>query len=791
MLAKQLFDTVAHALAATHTDCFGIDHASITEECRIYVKYPPTILQRIQRMQTCTPTLDDIIHTTTQEDRVCPCTEITSTPHDPLYADRYIDRHTGHVRTIDTNVMQCYTSGRTDNHIHNMCHMMAEGSDFRPQPTPEELHDNMNEFAQNLSNLLQRMLRGRGCKTVDEDEIMGAITTFITTEKLIPLFEKILRSRQREQRKRERTRNPPLEHEIWNPSWHANIGKCIRHLSGILHIGIADKFPKIFVIQCKHLYNSVVYKRLCSQGEMEHIPESIATAHERVCHQIKELAHTVNSDQRFPRIYATTKVHKIINLEHLLTTTNTTSTTTEGEIRVRKESLEKIQGPHVYRFITAATATPVKVHTHTLLLILNMIDTHYCPMCENTVNLWQGFVGQRFRMQFVATDITEILANLPEKIYNLYKGDHSRMYETLPHEGPHGIRTALLWKFDLVMKYLRRNAFWINRRTGTVIMKNTISKQIQQTESYVRIDRLEFNNIITCVLTFAIAQFADSLFIQKLGIPMGYEVSPKISKWYFDYHDYMFVMMLLKNKRFKDVIAFSGMNRVADDICCTNGGNFRNLIDNWATREPNINIWQFLTLNDEITHVYTHPTHGPIGTRITMCDVDIQTNPDTGEYTFRLYDKARNMGKMSSKIIKYPKARSCIGVKTIHAVYMGSLHYIYERSYCKEVFIQEVCRLTLRVIWNGWHPKIFDYEKRLRSFQPRPHHYIHWQYNEQTRSEAVEAIEHTQSTIAFLPTTMAKDIKQGATNTTLEQILQLTFSRYRITNQTDIEPEAQ
>jgi hypothetical protein len=233
----------------------------------------------------------------------------------------------------------------------------------------------------------------------------------------------------------------------------------------------------------------------------------------------------------------------------------------------------------------------VKLASHTHVRISKLIERAYYSHCRKaSIEARRHLPDDMKRKHKVrhyhqAKVVTHIIRNAPKRITSIHNGDHSKMFERLPHKGPVSIIAACMHKARIAFDEADSDAIFIHMSTGHGIWSRDWTGGPTAAPPYARID-LPYEAMLELILGSAVITVGERLFRQIVGIPMGFDDSPYMSQSFFDYQDYLFVSEAVANKEWDRAVALDDMHRVADDVLCYNCPDFFKLMETWGRVTP-------------------------------------------------------------------------------------------------------------------------------------------------------------------------------------------------------------
>lgn len=392
------------------------------------------------------------------------------------------------------------------------------------------------------------------------------------------------------------------------------------------------------------------------------------------------------TSQRFPHMMASVKEKKLQD------------DTVKPE---KKASLD------VWRFITAGAEYPSKEASKIHVRIGARVDDAYKQHCRETSILLrqalpQSIKSTRVRLFTQSKVGTHILANAPRKVTAVSNGDHSKMFERLPHTGPVSIVEGCCHKFSIALEQVQSDALYLHIDSdATCWSKDWAHPPGQVITGWVRVDMERYRQMVELILESSIVEVGCELYKQTLGVPMGFDDSPYMSQSFFDYLDYKFVMDAFKTQSWRHISVMSWTFRIADDVFCFNCPDFIKVMESWGSITVDgttYSAWDSITLNDE-TH-YTMIDGEKVGTSAEMCDTSIFWDRKTNRIRFSYYDKLRYMKGFSKQIIRYTDAFQNGPPAALHGTIIGKMQAFAVRSQHFEDFVDACARLFIRMLCN-------------------------------------------------------------------------------------------
>ena len=551
--------------------------------------------------------------------------------------------------------------------------------------------------------------------------------------------------------------------------------QCVEALQACLVITRVDKSEANFSFVCKHLYRSTLLGRLMEDGDFTPVPperthaEGAKEGHiplETVIHG--KLASVLNLHQDtgqgppFPTMIASVK---------------------EKKLRDPSKTPEFRASRDVWRFITAASNYPVKLASRLHVQIGARLDVAYYKHCvQRSKSTWGKMPWStrrkaKVKFYFQAKEVTNILRNAPHKVTWVSNGDHSKMFEKLPHTGPVSIVEACRHKFRIALQEKDSYAIMVNTKSSwtrwTRLETHDMDKYPPE-EGWVLMCEDRYISMVHLILESAIVDVGGMLFRQVNGIPMGFDDSPHMSATFFDFLDYRFIDTAVRIRDWTTATKMAGMSRVADDIFCFNCPDFFEVMRTWGT-VGEASAWHSITLNDETK--YSDFMGKKVGVSADMCDATISYDRWSGSVRYKLYDKLQHMQGFSTEVIRYPSHDSNGPRAVLRSIVVGQVSAYAHRCRATSSLMEACARLFIRLIGNGYKIRqISDAIQRVdlhQAYGPGPKVTTgpEWTAGDHTTKKLLTLAAACHRAIGALPDSQRRELFRGVANDTLTSLI--------------------
>jgi hypothetical protein len=381
------------------------------------------------------------------------------------------------------------------------------------------------------------------------------------------------------------------------------------------------------------------------------------------------------------------------NRQHVILHTENTTISgymlTPKIIKLLKNSTtaEEKSSIKMWRCITTAHNSPSAILGAMLNKIANAVKIPFMDHCEMKSKKYFQTTGIEMRLYYRTDAAQAVLCDWHDKyIYNMVKGDYSRMFETIPHSG---VIEAVLWKFDLALKQTNSKYLCIDSYTGTHRWTRRKSNYGPTSKLYC-IDRYIYEKLITTHLSAAVMMYDSVIYKQYHGVPQGAKSSKTDSEDYIDHKLYKFTKMLMQTHRHADIKQFRYLYFVADDLCAANCPSMPQLLNELSPTDAHGNHYLELKIENDSPY------------EITFCDVKITTDPSSGKIAWCMYDKATDFGSFNMQLNRYPHATSAILPMVHGGTFTGQCLRIYSLSQTEQMYMTTMAH-TIIQLFNCQH----------------------------------------------------------------------------------------
>ena len=243
------------------------------------------------------------------------------------------------------------------------------------------------------------------------------------------------------------------------------------------------------------------------------------------------------------------------------------------------------KNPSKQRYIAASHSCSTKRLSKMITFCLKLIQT----TCENFCKAVHKTRG--FNRMWIVNNSIDVLKKISKfnrrgRMRNIRTYDFSTLYTSIPHKS---LKAQMEWVIsqcfnNSTRKFIcigKNSARWSTRRGKVSWTQNELTNHVKWL----------INNIyVTC---------GDSLFRQKIGIPMGTDCAPFLANLYLYSFEYQWLLKKCEKKEFDILRKFKFCFRYIDDLLCINNdGTMESVMKDIYPKEL------ALTSDDATTHAH-------------------------------------------------------------------------------------------------------------------------------------------------------------------------------------------
>ena len=469
-----------------------------------------------------------------------------------------IDTSCMHVRTTDMHVLE-----KLNIHTHTIS-MLKKGPNFRPNFSHTHAEHHIEKQYSCMEEAIHNLLACTSLPLTEKIEKMK------TAQKMLTLQKRMCKRHIRNS-----------SHEYTDEKTLVDdIEKITRHFT----LTVVDKAANNYALICTTYVSQCIHQRLHATHEIQPLPTLMQNPQTILQH----LQHMI--------------IDTLDNRHHVIHHTDTTAISgymlTPKIIKLLKSSTttEEKRSIKMWRCITTAHNAPSAILGSVLNKIANTVKVPFMDHYEMKSKKYFQTTGIEIRFYYRTDAAQAVICDWHDKcIYNMVKGDYSRMFETIPHSG---VIEAVLWKFDLALKQTNSKYLCIDSHTGTHRWTRRRSSYGPTSKLYC-IDRNTYENFITTHLNTAVMMYDNVIYKQYHGVPQGAKSSKTDSEDYIDHKLYKFTKMLMQTHRHDDIKQLRYLYFVADDLCAANCPSMPLLLHELSPTDAHGNHYLELKIENE------------------------------------------------------------------------------------------------------------------------------------------------------------------------------------------------
>ena len=326
----------------------------------------------------------------------------------------------------------------------------------------------------------------------------------------------------------------------------------------------------------------------------------------------------------------------------------------------------------------------------------------------------------------------EVFLNLPDQLTSVFVADITKCFEKIPvQDVPNSLQTAICWLFNLAFRGRHAATLlyvWWSYKSGKASSPKWTKAQPPNKRSddgvWFGFSKDRIISLSIWLATHAYTQCGDRVWLQIIGIAMGFACSPVWCNVYLLMYEFQFVDRLAKLERFDLLSLFKYWFRYIDDLSLFNGPPFQWFFNPLTPRTDTNPYWIYpldiVSMKVEITtyfpqyytsDIYLNFVDSWHGQTLTIgraahylnFHIHIDTPGEPNGYTITRYVKKRDL-KFST--ITYLMYRSNRPVSTLYGTAVSQLvPFLYAHSSAVDVST-ELTSLVDTLKSKGFNPKV-------------------------------------------------------------------------------------
>jgi hypothetical protein len=289
-------------------------------------------------------------------------------------------------------------------------------------------------------------------------------------------------------------------------------------------------------------------------------------------------------------------------------------------------------------------------------LALKAMEEH----AGNRARFLRGFHHTRTSVFPPVRSMYDVLLNLPETIHTIYCADITKCYEAIPvDDSPNSLQTVVRWLFKTTFAHIRTTSgtvpvMWVkwDRTAGIplTVRWGSASKMPQsKLHTWFCMDLERLCAAICWLMSHAYTILGDRVWLQALGIPMGFSCSPVWCIVYLLYYEWHFVSRLMRLGMHSVLPKFRYWFRYIDDLLLVNGLHPRWFFNPRMPQTADSPYWIYplhiLVMSPEVVEWSKDPIGRSIGTKVHFLNFTIAVHaPGTpGGYTLHRFVKRKTL----------------------------------------------------------------------------------------------------------------------------------------------------
>ena len=367
-----------------------------------------------------------------------------------------------------------------------------------------------------------------------------------------------------------------------------------------------------------------------------------------------------------------------------------------------------------YRWLTNAFQTVYTNIAHLITIATIQILESVKEWAHKKQIAYARFLNVNTSLFWIVNSSIEVALNLPNQITDIFVGDITRCYESIPLTGPDNLLEAIAFVIKLGFKQAKSHhpratpSVWIRvNDEGRPVHAQWATSRPAYGECFsLSADRLI--EIHGWLMKSCYVSLGDRVWKQILGIPMGFSCSPLWCNTYLLYYEVTFIMRLARLGRSDLLSKFQSAFRYIDDLCWLNTGKPTEFLNPLEPRTPNNPMWVYpldvLEIKPEVALFSAADPSRGITAHFMNLEIALSEN-QPGVYDTCKFDKRRGLPFAYTQYIMFKANRP---IKQSYSIAVSQTVPILYLSSTVSAAIQEINLLISTMVRNGF------LEKRLR-----------------------------------------------------------------------------
>ena len=367
-----------------------------------------------------------------------------------------------------------------------------------------------------------------------------------------------------------------------------------------------------------------------------------------------------------------------------------------------------------YRWLTNAFQT-VYTNIAQLLTITTMqVLVEVKKWAASTAQGYTRFLRCHTSLFWLIDSSIDVALNLPNEMHDIFVGDITRYYETIPLEGPDNLSDVVAHIIKLGFTQAKTAhsratpLIWVRSHVDGHAARATWNTTCPSYGTWFSLNEDQLVRMHTWLMKNCHVMLGDRVWIQQLGIPIGFSCSPLWCNMYLLHYEITFIQRLTRLGRSDLLNLFQYAYRYIDDICWVHTYNPQRFLSPQQERSQDNPFWIYpLNVLEIKSEVCRYSTIDPLrGLQANFMNIELSiTENEPSQYTLRKYDKRRSLPFQYTQYIKFKSNRP---IKQSYNIAISQTVPILYISSTWEAAAAEIDTLIRTMVGNGFR------EGRLR-----------------------------------------------------------------------------
>ena len=310
----------------------------------------------------------------------------------------------------------------------------------------------------------------------------------------------------------------------------------------------------------------------------------------------------------------------------------------------------------------------------------------------------------------------EVLLNYPETIHSLFTADVCKCYEAIPiDDSAHSLQTPVRWVFDLAFRHTAHRlglceedeppllcVAWSHARFKPIKAEWHIECPSDTEHTHwIPFTQESIVALSIWLMTHCYLVLGDRVWIQRLGIAMGFSCSPAWCILYLAYYEYTFIHRLIRLQFYHLLHFFAHWFRYIDDLHWVNGAPYQLFMNPSAACTDDNPYWIYplhiLNIKPEVLD-WLHSATGEWkpGIKCNYLNFTLTVlDHETGSFSLTRYVKRRELPFPTTQYLLFHSNRPVRLVYGVVSSQLVPILYVHSTAASASIELRELVHILV------------------------------------------------------------------------------------------------